>query len=108
MPAKLSAARAALFFALATVVLTWPMALRPGELYGARQDLYLGLWNLWWVGDWVGHPGTELFHTDLLLFPFGTGLEVQPLSLFQSVLAAPLTRLFGAPVTFNLLVLASF
>lgn len=107
-PARLSAARAAVFFALATVVLTWPMALRPGELYGARQDLYLGLWNLWWVGDWVGHPGAELFHTDLLLFPFGTGLEVQPLSLFQSVLAAPLTRLFGAPVAYNLLVLASF
>jgi hypothetical protein len=108
MPARLSPARAALFFALATVVLTWPMALRPGELYGSRQDLYLGLWNLWWVGGWVSHPSSELFHTDLLLFPFGAGLEVQPLSLFQSVLAAPLTLSLGPVVAFNLLALASF
>ena len=108
MSVRLTAARAALFFALATVVLTWPMALRPGELYGSRQDLYLGLWDLWWVGDWVAHPRAELFHTELLLFPFGTGLEVQPLSLFQTVLAAPLTHAFGALVTYNLLVLTSF
>ncbi len=108
MLARLSAARAALFFALATVVLTWPMALRPDELYGSRQDLYLGLWNLWWVGEWVANPGAELFHTDLLLFPFGTGLEVQPLSLFQTVLAAPLTHALGPLVAYNLLALAAF
>jgi hypothetical protein len=103
-----SPARAALFFALVTLVLTWPMALRPGELFGSRQDLYLGLWDLWWVGDWVKHPWSELFHTDLLFFPAGTGLEVQPLSLFQSVLAAPVTWLAGPLVAYNLLALASF
>src|SRR5262245_49501500 len=100
--------RAALFFALVTVVVTWPMAVAPGAFYSSRQDLYLGVWDLAWVGDWVAHPSSPLFHTDLLLYPFGTGLEVQPLSLFQSLGAAPLTWALGPLVAFNLLALASF
>ncbi len=100
--------RSALFFLVVTVALTWPMAAAPGALYSSRQDEFLGLWNLWWVARALAEPGRALFHTDLLLFPQGTGLEVQDLSLLQSVPAAPLTLALGPLVACNLLALASF
>lgn len=103
-----AAARAALFFALATVVLTWPMALQPGAIYSSRQDQYLGLWNLEWVARWLTHPSTPFFRTETLLFPLGAGLEVQPLSPLQGVLAAPLTLAAGPLVAYNVLALFSF
>jgi hypothetical protein len=102
------AARAALFFALATVVMTWPMALHPGGLYSSRQDQYLGLWNLEWVARWLTHPTEPFFRTETLLFPLGAGLEVQPLSPLQGVLAAPLTLTAGPLVAYNVLALFSF
>jgi hypothetical protein len=102
------AARAAVFFALATVVLTWPMALDPGALYSSRQDQYLGLWNLEWVARWLTHPTEPFFRTEALLFPLGAGLEVQPLSPLQGVLAAPLTLSAGPLVAYNVLALFSF
>jgi hypothetical protein len=102
------ALRAALFFALATVVMTWPMALHPGGIYSARMDQYLGVWNLEWVARWLTQPSTPFFHTDALLFPRGAGLEVQPLSPLQGVVAAPLTLTTGPLVAYNALALFSF
>jgi len=105
---RVRAARAALFFALVAVVMTWPMAVAPGTLYSSRQDQYLGLWHLEWVARWLTHPGTSFFHADALLFPRGAGLEVQPLSPLQGLLAAPLTLAAGPLVACNLLALFSF
>jgi len=100
--------RAALFFALATVFLTWPMALHPGGLYSSRMDQYLGLWNLEWTARWVAQPLSDYFQADTLLHPRGAGLEVQPLSPLQGVVAAPVTLSAGPVVAYNLLTLASF
>ena len=100
--------RAALFFVLATLALTWPMALRPGELYSSRMDQYLGYWNLDWTAHWLAAPTSDYFRAETLLFPHGAGLEVQPTSPLQGVVAAPVTLAAGPVLAYNLLALASF
>jgi hypothetical protein len=98
----------AIFFLFATLVMTWPMALAPGAHYSGRQDFYMNVWNLWWVARAFTESGVALFHTPLLHFPDGAGLEVQPLSLAQSIPAIPLTLALGPVKAFNLLVMLSF
>jgi len=100
--------RSALFFCLATLAMTWPLAASPAHLISSRNDYYLGLWNLWWVARALTEPGLEVFWTDALFAPFGHGLEVQPLTLLQTVPAVPLTLLAGPVVAYNVLVLVSF
>ena len=99
---------AALFFLVATVFMTWPLAVAPGDQYTGRQDFYLNLWILDWVAQAVTTPGLEIFHSDAIFFPRGVGLETQPLSLVQTIPAIPLTLAFGPMVTFNLLALFGF
>jgi len=100
--------RAALFFALATLVLTWPLALRLDGLFSTRMDQYLGYWNLEWTARWLADPSTPYFHAANLLHPRGAGLAVQPLSPLQGLIAAPVTLTAGPIVAYNLLALVSF
>ena len=102
------AIRRAVFFLASTVIMTWPMAIAPGAYYSGRHDFYLGLWNLWWVARAITDSAAQLFYTDFLFYPVGTGLEVQPLTLLQTVLATPLTLSLGPLVTYNILVMFSF
>ncbi len=97
----------AAFFALASVAATWPLAARPGALFSSRQDAYLNLWNLDWVSRAV-LGDAPLLRTDRLLHPVGLGLESQPLSLLQTVAAAPLTASAGPEVAFSVLAVLSF
>jgi hypothetical protein len=50
----------------------------------------------------------QIFFTDYLFHPIGTGLEVQPLTLLQTVPATILTLPFGSVVSYNLLAVSSF
>ncbi len=74
---------AAFFFVLAAIM-TWPMLIEPGKLYSIRQDYFLSLWNVWWVAQACVDASLSIFRSSLLYFPFGTGLEVQPLTLIPA------------------------
>ncbi len=97
----------AVFFAVVAVVMTWPLAVRPGELFSSRQDAYLNVWNLWWVAHALFEEG-DLLRSHLLLHPRGLGLESQPLSLLQTIAAAPLTAAVGPVASFSLLAVFAF
>jgi hypothetical protein len=96
------------FFSVLAVMMTWPMIIEPGALYSTRQDYFLGAWNLWWVAQAATDASLSIFHTSMLYFPFGTGLEVQPLTLPQTLAAIPFTLWFGPLVAQNLLIVFSF
>ena len=98
---------AGIFCALA-VVMTWPMLIEPAALYSTRQDYFLGLWDLWWVAQAATNSALSIFHTSLLYFPFGTGLEVQPLTLLQTLPATPITLWLGPLISQNFLIVFSF
>jgi hypothetical protein len=99
---------AAAFFAVTSILMTWPLAADLSAQYTSRQDFYLNLWILDWVARWLTEPGLALFHTDALYHPVGTGLASQDLTLVQTIAVAPLTLAHGPVVAFNALVLLSF
>lgn len=95
------------FFALATVVLTWPMAITLGQATGTRGDYLNNLWNAWWVKDSL-LEGHSPFWTDTLYYPDGISLRRHTLSPLNSLVLAGLTGLTGAHQGFSLLVLLHF
>ncbi len=95
MPRSLVAVSAiAAFLALAFVAFTWPLALYPTTLHflfiPARSDVYLFMWNLWWVKEAL-LQGRNPLYTDILYYPTGISLAFHTLSLPQGLLALPWT-----------------
>jgi len=96
------------YFCLALLV-TYPLALNfttgvPGDLTADRDQ---NLWNLWWVGQALGHF-TNPFHTDLLYYPYGVDLYYHTLGLPLGVIGLVPQALFGLPAAYNTVVLAAF
>jgi len=95
---------AALGYALAVLVATWPTCLHLGEsLLGTSVgDLYLGIWGFWWYHRALA-AGVSPLRGDLLDYPYGgVTFVADPLS---SILSLPLQSLFPLPVAYNLLIM---
>ena len=95
------------FFALAALVLTWPMALTLGEATGTRGDYLNNLWNGWWVKHSIVHAHSP-FWTDYLYFPEGISLRRHTLSPLNALSLAALTSVLDSHQAFSLLVMAHF
>jgi hypothetical protein len=102
----------ALFFAIASIVQTWPLAKHLGSnitvWWFFPYDAWQFLWNLWWVKDSV-LAGRNPFHTEQLLYPQGSDLYLHPVTFVSGVLSIPLQLITGDLVlTWNLLALTFF
>lgn len=100
-------------YLLLGVALTWPLATRlAGDLPGGPhkdglEDAYQNVWNLWWTVEALGRPAS-LWATDLLFHPDGPNLYFHTLSPANTLMAAPVTALWGPVAGFNAVALASF
>lgn len=93
-----------------TVVMTWPMALRPSLPYATVQgDFGYWLWTIWWMKKALIDLWTFPYFTSYLYFPTGTSLIFYNLSPYNGLAGIPL-QILGAGVitTYNLLYLSSF
>ncbi len=91
------------FYALLSVVATWPTLLRfttegLGEFY---LDRVQNVWNLWWVKVALLDRHTNPFQTDLLLYPQGADLYFHTLNLPSTLLSLPVQLLAGPTAAYN-------
>jgi hypothetical protein len=99
--------------ALLGVALTWPLATRiasdlPGGAHkDGLEDAYQNVWNLWWTLEALRRPA-NLWVTDRFFFPERPNLLYHTLSPINTLLAAPITALWGPIAGFNAVALASF
>jgi hypothetical protein len=93
-----------------TVIMTWPMAVRPGVPYAHIQsDFGLWLWDVWWMKKVLVDLGSSPYFTSYIFHPTGTSLVFHNLSPYNGLVGIPL-QLLGADVitAYNLLYLSSF
>ena len=84
--------RAAFGFALLAVLATWPLVLSPDRLMldaGSGHDLFIFLWDFWWVKHAVVDLGANPFFCDLIYAPHGSSLVVHANGLAQSLVSLP-------------------
>jgi hypothetical protein len=105
--------QALLLYIALTLVLTWPLALRwttdlPGGPHkDGLEDAYQNVWNLWWMKEALARPTNPLI-TDRIFYPEQPNLFYHTLSPINTLLAAPITALWGPIAGFNAVAFASF
>ena len=85
-------------FLVATVGLTWPLAVTGGAA-SLRHDYLSNIWNIWWVREALFERGVSPFATDLLYHPIGISLArhtLSPINSFLGALLSFVTDLHGA------------
>ena len=87
-----------------SIVLTWPMAARPGAAALGSQsgDGMKHLWTLWWMRSSVWDGGVFPFHTLRVNFP--VGMDLYPIEPLNGLVAVALPWLDVVTLS-NLLVL---
>ncbi len=73
----------------------------------SNSQIYLNLWNLWWVNHALFNLHINFWHTTLLFYPIGANLIYQNLSPLSAILVAPF-QLLGNVFAYNILLLISF
>src|SRR5215212_2944987 len=98
--------QALLAYIALTLALTWPLALRwatdlPGGSHkDGLEDAYQNVWNLWWMKEALARPTNPLI-TDRFFYPERPNLYYHTLSPINTLLAAPITALWGPIAGFN-------
>ena len=107
-PRRSDAWRALLLFVLATLLLTWPIAVSLDQPVSSRGDYYSNIWNAWWLRTALFELHTSPYATDHLHFPDGISLGKHTLSPVNAVPGALLAAFLGPYVAINLVILAHF
>lgn len=92
-----------------TLGMLWPLPAVlgravPGDIF----DIWHNTWILWWVKRCLVEGRGELFFTQLLFYPRGTSLLFDTLSLSNTILALPVTVLWGPVAAYGFLAFFSF
>jgi len=95
-----------LFFCGLTFLILHPLIWHIDQL-PAGGDAYEYAWKLWWVQRALFETGESPWFAPHLYHPFGYSLCYGEITPTNTVLAAPLTRLLGEAITYNLIVLSS-
>ena len=97
-----------LFFVLATVVMTWPMAPQVASALPAHHDVLLNAWIIAWDVHALLHQPLHLFDANQF-YPHHNTLAYSENQLGSALLALPIILLTGEPlIAVNLLLLFSF
>jgi hypothetical protein len=98
----------AFLYLLATIVMTYPIAFRPGEHYSIHNDYLQGLWNFWWFKESIFHIGTNPYFSDFVFFPTGVGLAFHTLSITNAAIAVPILYVVDLVTAYNIVYLITF
>src|SRR5262245_32044470 len=104
--------QALLLYFVLTLALTWPLALhgttdlQGGPHKDGLEDAYQNVWNLWWMKEALART-TNPRITDRLFLPEQPNLYYHTLSPINTLLAAPVTVLWGPIAGFNAVAFAS-
>jgi len=99
---------ALLVFLLLTLLFNAGIVLHPGSIFGSpTADFSYHYWHTWWGAEAVAHLENPL-STRLLFHPDGAGLYWRDIAILTILAAAPITWIFGAVLSYNLIYLASF
>jgi len=100
--------RVGALYAVVTVAMTWPLAVRIGsELPAGGDNLYVA-WSLAWVAHAAVNVTRQLFDGNLF-FPIRNGLAFSDPNVSSALLTAPLYYATGNPaLLLNVLLLSSF
>ncbi len=95
-------------YLLLSIALTWPLTRYWATAYvGNFEEATRNSWNMWWVRRALTH-GQNPFWTDILYFPDGLQLYVQPINISNTFLTLPVYELFGLAAAHNTAVLLAF
>ena len=94
-----------LFFALAAVALSWPLAAASDRLPALRPDGLVNLWNMWWAATALLDLGVSPFSTDYLHYPDGVSLARHAFSPANAIAGGLLARAVGLVSAWKLLLL---
>ncbi|MBN1444011.1 MAG: glycosyltransferase family 39 protein [Planctomycetes bacterium] len=101
--------RALAGYAVLTVVLTWPLAIRLGDhLPMGDNDLWQNLWNFWWWKTALWERGASPYATDLLFYPDTTSLAFHTHSEANIIITLPVLLAAGEVAALNLATLLGF
>jgi hypothetical protein len=98
------------YFALLTVIVTWPLLLHlqdrvPGFFVA---DNYEYLWKMWWFKHAILDLGQSPLFAPDIFYPAGFQLAHAEITPLHTVVGLPLTAVFGEVVAYNLFALLSF
>ena len=95
-------------YSLATLLMTWPIAIRAWQSFPHNGgDTPIFLWNNWWFGKSLSE-GVTLYHTPYLFYPTGATLVFHSNSQLNSLLANLLTPVTGSLAAYNIVLLLGF
>jgi hypothetical protein len=100
-------ALAAALYGLATVALTWPLALGPRSMLAGHpgNDTWNHVWGFWWVAEEVLVEHRWPGWTDLIAWPDGGALYF--IDTFNGLVTLPVQAVFGPVATHNVIVAGS-
>jgi hypothetical protein len=100
---------ATLIYTGLTLLFTYPVWQHLDEqIFGARRDAPMFLWNTWWGPFALFENLENPLHTGHLFHPDGASLVIHTHSLLPALLSKPLQPVFGLVVSFNLMILVTF
>ncbi|MDQ6694481.1 MAG: hypothetical protein M3014_08690 [Chloroflexota bacterium] len=96
-------------YALLTLLLTYPLALRLTTEIPGGGDAWHNIWNLWWVHEALAVRHINPFQTDMLFYPAGANLYLHTLTFSAGLIALPLQVLGVTLITcYNIVLLLTF
>lgn len=91
-----------LLFLLTFAVMTYPLIFRMGDsLPMDNIDTHTAMWQNWWVYESLEN-GYDINHTELLFYPNGLDITLQPRRWTTMPIWMPLYVLYGDPLAYNL------
>ena len=97
-----------LLLAALSVLWTWPLVLHlKTHLTGVPGDNFSFVWNVWWMRETLGAPGSSFLHSDYLFAPFGISLVNHSHTALASLAGATVLRPLSPAEAENVIVLAT-
>jgi len=94
-----------LSFVIASMVVTWPLAIHLSDGIPYGGDGFQFMWNSWWLSKAVNDPSLSLYFTPFQFAPYGASLALHDLSLPNAYLESWLNVFFNDFASFNFLIL---
>lgn len=83
---------ASILYLLIALIMFFPMSMNIGNVApGSGAAAYTNLWSFWWANYAIFNPGLHLFYTNMLFYPVGVNLSLQPLAPLTSIVFGPLS-----------------
>lgn len=94
--------------AVATTLLTWPVAWAPDQAISIRDDYFLNVWNVWWARQALFGDGGSLYHSPFLYHPVGVSLVRHVLNPVSGIPGAVLSFAMDLDAVYRAIVWAHF